>query len=223
MIMKKNQLRGWVLAIGVLFILGSCEKADDEIVKNDLSPTKKEFASTANENAFLNSADRDEGFVHGLVVDVYGQDYYFAGVPDGPNGAIDVPGHYWVQSGPDKLVGKHYNTGPFGSPQWWSSDAPDGDLLYVVHGIIDEWTEMKAKHYSSRGFVHYHEFISTNDGRLHPSKVVWLKHTAVTSFTLDGGPGAPNPPYEHEVTPGVDLLFPNNYMEPYDPQDPHDH
>jgi hypothetical protein len=133
MIMKKNQLRGWVLVIGVLFILGSCEKAGDEIVKNDLSPAKKEFASTANENASLNSADRDEGFVH------------------------------------------------------------------------------------------YHEFVSTNDGRLHPSKVVWLKHTAVTSFTLDGGPGAPNPPYEHEVTPGVDLLFPNNYMEPYDPQDPHDH
>jgi hypothetical protein len=43
------------------------------------------------------------------------------------------------------------------------------------------------------------------------------------SFSLDGGPGAPNPPYEHAVTPGVDLLFPNNYMEPYDPEDPHGH
>jgi hypothetical protein len=71
--------------------------------------------------------------------------------------------------------------------------------------------------------VHYHEFVSTEDGKLHPDKVVWLKHTAVTSFTLDGGPGAPNPPYEHAVTPGVDLLFPNNYMEPYDPEDPHEH
>ena len=221
--MKTIRMSRLALAIGVLFILGSCEKQDDEMVKNDFSPEEKAFTSAESENALLKSADKNEGFVHGLVVDVYGEDYYFAGAPDGPDGAIDVPGHYWVQSGPDKLVGKHYNTGPFGSPQWWSSDAPDGEFLYMVHGIIDEWTEMKAKHYASRGFVHYHEFVSTDDGRLHPDKVVWLKHTAVTSFTLDGGPGAPNPPYEHEVTPGVDLLFPNNYMEPYDPEDPHDH
>ena len=31
----------------------------------------------------------------------------------------------------------------------------------------------------------------------------------------DGGPGAPNPPYEHYVTPGVDLAFPNNGFKPY--------
>ncbi|MFP4622142.1 MAG: hypothetical protein ACLFM7_12585 [Bacteroidales bacterium] len=134
-----------------------------------------------------------------------------------------MPGHYWVQSGLNKLVGKHYNTGPFGTPKWWSSDAPDGELLYMVHAIIDKWTEKKAEYYSSRDFVHYHEFVSVADGKLHPDKVVWLKHTAVNSFTLDGGPGAPNPPYEHEVTPGVDKLFMPNYMSPYDPDDPHDH
>lgn len=66
--------------------------------------------------------------------------------------------------------------------------------------------------------MHRHEFVNVNTGEGHPDKVVWLKHTARTSFTLNGGPGAPNPPYEHYVTPGVDLEFPNNGMMPY-PED----
>ena len=49
-----------------------------------------------------------EGSVHGIVIAVDGTDYYLAGAPDGPDGEYDVPGHYWAQSGPDKLVGRHY-------------------------------------------------------------------------------------------------------------------
>jgi hypothetical protein len=79
-------------------------------------------------------------FEHAIVFDVDGEDYYMAGAPDGPGGAIDIPGHYWVQAGSGQVEGKHLNTGPGGAPQWWSSDAPDGELLYKVHGIIDEWT-----------------------------------------------------------------------------------
>ena len=157
------------------------------------------------------------GYVHGIIINLDGEDYYLAGPPDGPGGTRDVPGHYWVQAGHNKLIGKHYNTGPFGAAQWWSSDAPDGEFLYIVHSIIDTWSEEKAEHYASRGYVHYHEFVRVSDGELHPTLVIWLKHTARTSFILDGGPGAPNPPYEHEVTPGVDYAFPNNYMMPYDP------
>jgi len=158
-----------------------------------------------------------KGFTHGIVVTVDGEDYYFDGAPDGPNGAFDIPGHFWVQAGPNQLVGKHYNTGPFGAPQWWSSDAPDGELLYIVHAIIDTWTLEKAQHYASLGYVHYHELRKVSNGSFHPNTVVWLKHIATTSFTLDGGPGGPNPPYEHEVTPGVDYLFPVNGLNPYPP------
>ena len=153
-----------------------------------------------------------KGFTHGIVVDVDGENYYLAGAPDGPSGAFDVPGHDWVQAGPKQLVGKHYNTGPFGAPSWWSSDAPDGELLYVVHGIIDTWTEEKADWYASRGYVHRHELVRVSDGEEHPSKVVWLRHTARTTFTLDGGPAMP---FAHSVTPGVDYEFPNNYPVPY--------
>jgi selenium-binding protein 1 len=156
-----------------------------------------------------------KGFVHGIVINLDGDDYYMAGASDGPGGAIDIPGHYWVQAGPEQFVGKHYNTGPFGAPQWWSSDAPDGELLYIVHGIIDTWSPEKAAYYATKGYVHYHEMIKVSDSALHPTKVVWLKHTARTSFTLDGGPHPPDPGLE--VKPGVDYNFlPNGFM-PYNP------
>lgn len=154
------------------------------------------------------------GFTHAPTVDVEGVDYYLAGAPDGPGGATDIPGHYWVEAGPNQLVGKHYNTGPFGAPGWWSSDAPDGELLYVVHGIVDTWSLEKAERYASRGYVHYHELVSVSDGSLHPTKVVWLRHHARTSFTLDGGPA---PQFSHEVTPGVDFEFIPNGFDSYQP------
>ncbi len=154
------------------------------------------------------------GFIHAPEIDVDGEAYYLAGAPDGPDGATDIPGHYWVQAGPNQLVGKHYNTGPFGAPQWWSSDARDGSLLYVVHGIIDTWSSEKATRYAARGYVHYHELVSVADGTLHPTKVVWLRHTARSSFTLDGGP---HPELSHDVTPGIDFEFIPNGMMPYSP------
>lgn len=154
------------------------------------------------------------GFVHGVVVTVDGADYYLAGAPDGPGGAQDIPGHYWETAGPGQLVGQHFNTGPFGTPNWWSSDAADGSLLYQVHGVVDTWSPDKAARYADRGYVHYHELVGVEDGRLHPTKVVWLRHTARTSFTLDGGP---HPEFAHEVTPGVDREFIPNWSVPYAP------
>jgi selenium-binding protein 1 len=155
-----------------------------------------------------------KGYVHSIVITVDGMDYYLAGAPDGPGGATDIPGHYWVQAGPNQLVGKHFNTGPFGAPQWWSSDAPDGEYLYKVHAIIDTWSPEKAESYASRGYVHYHELVKVSDGTLHPTKVVWLRHTARTSFNLDGGP---HPELDHEVSPGVDHEFIPNGLIPYLP------
>ncbi len=158
---------------------------------------------------------KNQGFVHGIVILVDEEMYYLAGAPDGIDGAIDVPGHYWVLAGPSQLVGKHYNTGPFGAPQWWSSDAPDGELLFIVHGIIDTWSPEKAEWYASRGYVHYHELVKVSDPQSkHPTKVVWLKHTARTSFNFDGGP---HPEWAHDVTPGIDYEFMPNWQMPYSP------
>ncbi len=160
------------------------------------------------------SAGKNRGFQRWLVYNIDGEDYYLVGAPDGPNGEVDVPGHYWVIVGHNKVIGKHYNTGPFGAPQWWSSDAPDGELLYVVKGRIDVWSPEKAEHYASRGYTHYHEFVHVEDETHHPTLVVWLKHIARTTFTLDGGP---RPDLSHEVSPGVDYEFIPNWSTPYEP------
>jgi hypothetical protein len=194
-------------------IISACQKETDYLLEED--------ALTVNEESALKSAhsnSNDAGFVHGIEIELDGEMYFFKGAPDGENGAIDVPGHYWVLAGKNRVVGKHFNTGPFEMSNWWSSDAKDGAYLYMVNGIIDTWSLEKAEAYYSRGYVHYHEFVLVADGTTeHPEKVIWLKHTAVTSFTLDGGPGAPGPLYEHEVTPGIDFEFPNNSFTAYNP------
>ncbi|UCG82843.1 MAG: hypothetical protein JSW38_11775, partial [Dehalococcoidia bacterium] len=115
-----------------------------------------------------------KGFVQGIIVNVDGEYYYVAKAPPAFPGN-DVLGHYWVQAGPSQLVGKHYNDYLEAAP-FWSNDAPEGELLYVVHGIIDTWDAEKAEMYASRGYVHYHELLAVSDGTPHPDKVVWLKH-----------------------------------------------
>ena len=84
----------------------------------------------------------------------------------------------------------------------------------MVHGIIDTWSVTKATQYAARGYVHYHELVKVADGSEHPTKVVWLKHTARTSFNLDRGP---HPELDHAITPGVDYDFIPNGAMPYTP------
>ena len=160
------------------------------------------------------SNQADWGFVHGIVINVDGDDYYLDGAPDGPGDAFDIPGHEWVETWPGRqLIGRHYNTGPFGAAQWWSSDAPDGALLYTVHAVLDTWSPWKARMYARRGYVHYHELRKVDGGTLHPTKVVWLLHIARANFTLDGGP---HPELAHAVTRGrVDRQFIPNGATPY--------
>jgi hypothetical protein len=152
-------------------------------------------------------------YAHGIVVTLDGENYYFDGPADGMNGAKDIPGHYWLQQDTTNLLGLHYNSGPAMAAKWWSSDAEDGALLYTVGAVIDTWTADKAEKYASMGYVHYHELVRVSDGAKHPNKIVWLRHQAVTDFTLDGGPA---PDLGHNVMKGLDSKFINNYTAAYD-------
>ena len=155
---------------------------------------------------FISAPVAAKGFVQGIAIDVDGEDYYLAEVLV----ENDVIGHYWVQAGPKQLVGKHYND-YYNSEPFWSDDAPENELLYVVHGIIDTWTREKAELYASRGYVHYHELAAVSDGTPHPNKVVWLKHTARTRFTFTAMG------MERNITPGIDWEFMPNWQMPYTP------
>lgn len=159
-------------------------------------------------------ANFENGLQAGIILEVDGEDYYFAGPPIAEDSnKLDVPGHEWVSLSSTIIYGKHYNTGPFGAERWWSSDADNGELLYSVLGIIDGWSESKAERYAEMGYVHYHELVSVEDGELHPDKIVWLKHLAKNDFTFDGGP---HPEMgSHEVTAGLDTAFMPNYTEAY--------
>ena len=104
-----------------------------------------------------NNYQKSQIFTHGLVVKIDNTEYYFDGPADGANGTKDSPGHYWGQDTPRHLYGLHYNIGPFGEENWWSSDVKGNELLYVVDVIIAPWTNITAYEFAKQGYVHYHE------------------------------------------------------------------
>lgn len=160
----------------------------------------------------------EKQFVHGISIILDQQRYHFAGPPDGENGATDVPGHKWVRIGKKRLIGKHYNTGPFGAANWWSSDAGDGELLYIMDAVIDKWSVIKAAHYVTKGYNHYHMLVNAETGELHPKRVVWFKHVAVKSFMLDGpSPLAFLGIEATQVMPGTFYGMGPNWDIPYPP------
>ncbi len=161
-----------------------------------------------------------KAFVHGAAVELDGESWYFAGpgsIPP-PFNVVDVPGHTWTQDSknPFKVVGRHYNVGPWMAPPgapWWATGEPYGVMLFKVDGIIAPWTWEIAEMMAAKGYVHYHELVDAG-GNHHPELVVWLKHTAIRSFDFNGGP---MPGAAHDVTPGIDYEFMPNWMEPYEP------
>jgi len=174
-------------------------------------------SSTNNETNYQNS----QTFTHGIVIKLDGVGYYFDGPADGTNGTKDAPGHYWWQDSSTHLYGLHYNIGPFGEENWWSSDAKGNDLLYVVDVLIAPWTNTTAHEFAKQGYVHYHDLIRTDNGEKHPELVAWFKHVAVpAAFILDKGP---MPEDKHIVSAGIDYRFLNNYFIPYNPKAGHGH
>jgi len=155
-----------------------------------------------------------KAFVHGIALDIDGMTLYFKG-PGSVEGAIDVPGHTWVQTGFDRVKGRHYNVGPWmapaGTPRW-ATQEPYGVLLFVVDGIIDvppdDLSYDREQWLKDHGYVHFHELVDS-DSVESEDYVVYLKHTAVRSFYFDGGPMAPGS--NHDVTPGIDYNFMPNW------------
>lgn len=150
-----------------------------------------------------------------IMVD--GQAYFLNGFPEGPSGELAIPGHEWVRVGPNKWLGTHVNTGPLGAPQWWTSNAEDGALLWVVQLFVQDWNKVSAIQNYIRGFVSYQPLVSVEDGTFHPTTVAWFKHVAVRDFVFDGGiltgSGTAIP-----VTEGVDYRFLPNWNTPFDPE-----
>ena len=190
--MKKSIILVMCLAIAALFVLSSSVSAAPTWDKNPKS------------------------FEHGLAVEIEGSKYYFKG-PGSVEGVIDVPGHTWVQVGPNQVMARHYNVGPWMAPAgtpWWATDEPYGVLLYMVHGIIDvppeELTDDEEDWYKDQGYIHIHEFVD-EDGNELEDYIVYLKHIAVREFNFNGGPPMTPPMPNRDVSPGVDYMFAPNW------------
>ena len=155
-----------------------------------------------------------KAFLHGIALEIDEETWYFVG-PGSVEGSIDVPGHTWVRTGPNRVKGRHYNVGPWMAPAgapWWASEEPHGVLLFMVDGIMDVppegLTEEKMQWLKEKGYVHFHELVDA-EGNENEDIVVYLKHTAVREFYFDGGPMAPGS--DHDVTPGIDYDFMPNW------------
>ena len=181
----------------------------------------KTYSSFKNNDSLLSNFQKPQTFTHGIVIEIDNIGYYFDGPADGVNGTKDAPGHYWWQDTPRHLYGLHYNIGPYGEEQWWSSDAKGDELLYVVDVILAPWTNKTALEFAKQGYVHYHELVRTDNGERHPELVAWFKHVAVpAAFILDKGA---MPEDKHIVGAGIDYRFLNNYFIPYNPKAGHNH
>jgi len=139
--------RGAIASSFTALMLISCQTSDLGTSSPTQEPLSNVQKSATNPKAV-------QGLTYGPIVNIDGEDYYLAGVPDGMNGATDIPGHYWRRTGDNALIGKHFNTGLFGKAKWWNSSVPDGALLYIVNGEIAEWSLNIAKEKAKMGFVH---------------------------------------------------------------------
>ncbi|WP_459942262.1 hypothetical protein [Deferrisoma palaeochoriense] len=110
--------------------------------------------------------------------------------------------------------------------RFYSSDAPDGALLYEGEAVLAElpggeippgperirpvfFDEAPAAWLATRPGDAFRHFHSCHDGRGPVRVGYWLLHRAVRAFTYDmGGRVGPGSPLCHRVEPGVDLAFP---------------
>jgi hypothetical protein len=206
-----------IAILAIVLNINNSEVSAQNLTTNASSGITPSVTNETYSSSSLNSNyQKSQIFTHGIVVKIDNVEYYFDGPADGTNGTKDAPGHYWWQDTPTHLYGLHYNIGPFGEENWWSSDAKGNELLYVVDVIIAPWTNTTAYEFAKQGYVHYHELVRTDNGEKHPELVAWFKHVAVPSgFILDKGA---MPEDKHIVAAGIDYRFLNNYFIPYDPK-----
>ena len=208
-----------IIMTTITIIIGLASDNSEVSAQNTI--TNSSINTTQSSSYNKTDYQQPQTFTHGIVVNLDSVGYYFDGPADGANGTKDAPGHYWWQDAPRHLYGLHYNIGPYGEEQWWSSDAKGDELLYVVDVVIAPWTNTTALEFAKQGYVHYHDLVRTDNGEKHPELVAWFKHIAVpAAFILDKGP---MPEDKHIVGAGIDYRFLNNYFIPYDPKVGHGH
>jgi hypothetical protein len=153
-------------------------------------------------------------FVQRFLTKIYGQDYFFVAVPDGPDYTAETTGQYWYVTGEYKPVANKSQTTTF-QPQTWSSyEGDEGELLFLVLEITEEYGKDGPDACAPEGIVNDHEIVMVPEGAMHPPMALRLKPIECSCFIVDGGPYCG---FEHERTPGVDYDFIPKLLVTYKP------
>ena len=160
------------------------------------------------------SLAEQNGFVHRLLVYVYGQDYYFVATPDGPNYTAETTGQYWFVTGEYKPVANQYEAANFQARTWRSYEEDEGEVLYLVLEITEEYGKDGPDACAPEGNVCDHEIVMVPEGAMHPTISLWQQSMECTCFIVDGGPYCG---FEHERTPGVGYDFIPKLLVTYKP------
>lgn len=144
------------------------------------------------------------GFFNRLLNYVYGQIYYLAPAPDGPDCVTDIDGQYWIPAGEYPTVENQYKTAIHQAQTWRSYKEDEGEILLMVLEITEEYGKDGPDACAPEGCVHDHDIDLVPEGTMHPTIVLSLNPIERTGFIVEGGLYRK---FEHEVTPGVDYRF----------------
>ncbi len=154
------------------------------------------------------------GFVNNLLDYVYGQNNYFVAAPDGPDYTAETTGQYWFVTGDYKPITNQCQTAAFQSQSRSSYEEDEGELLFLVLEITEEYGKDGPDACAPEGNVCDHEIVMVPEGAMHPTISLWLKPMECTCFIVNGGTYCG---FEHERTPGVDCDFIPKLLVTYKP------
>ena len=154
------------------------------------------------------------GFVNNLLDYVYGQNYYFVAAPDGPDYTAETTGQYWYVTGEYKPVANQSQTAAFEPQTWRSYEEDEGEVLFLVLEITEEYGKDGQDACAPEGNFDDHEIVMAPEGAMHPPIALRLKPIECSCFIVDGGPYCG---FEHERTPGVDYDFIPKLLVTYKP------
>ncbi|MHC4070183.1 MAG: hypothetical protein ACYSR8_11545 [Planctomycetota bacterium] len=150
------------------------------------------------------------GFFNKLQNYVYSQNYYLAAAPAGQDCVTDFDGQYWISAGEYQPVSNQYKTAIHQAQTFSSYEKDEGELLFLVLEITEEYDKDGQDACAPGGNVYDHEIVMVPEGAMHPPIVLSLNPIECSCFIVNGGPYRG---FQHEGTQGADYhLISNIYV-----------
>jgi hypothetical protein len=127
-------------------------------------------------------------FVQRFLTKIYGQNYYFDSAPDSPDYTAETTGQYWYVTGEYQPVANQYEAANFQARTWHSYEDDEGEVLFLVLEITEEYGKDGPDACAPEGNVYDHDIVMVPEGAMHPTIALCLKPIECTGFIVNGGP-----------------------------------